>query len=76
MPADPPVRYAPAPGLDLSEIDRSLLAGYEAVVAPVGFGAKAEGSNNWAVDGSLSASGRPMLAIAGNGWGFSGKRSG
>jgi len=62
MPADPPVRYAPAPGLDLSGIDRSLLAGYEAVVAPVGFGAKGEGSNNWAVDGSLSASGRPMLA--------------
>ncbi|NQT11235.1 MAG: penicillin acylase family protein, partial [Planctomycetes bacterium] len=62
MPGDPDVPYGPAPGLDLSGIDRSLLAGYEAVVAPVRFGAREEASNNWAVDGSLSASGKPMLA--------------
>jgi penicillin amidase len=62
MPADPEVVYGPAAGLDLSGIDRSLLAGYEAVIAPVGFVPTESGSNNWAVDGSLSTSGRPMLA--------------
>ena len=62
MPADPRVRYAPAPGVDFAGIDQSLLAGYKAVVAPVGFGPREESSNNWAVDGSLSASGSPMLA--------------
>ena len=62
MPADPPVEYAPAPGLDLSGVDQSLLAGYKAVVAPVAFAPHDEGSNNWAVDGTLTASGKPMLA--------------
>jgi len=62
MPGDPDVPYAPAAGLDFSGIDRTLLAGYEAVVASVAFGPREEGSNNWAVDGSLSASGKPMLA--------------
>jgi penicillin amidase len=61
-PTDPPVAYAPAPGLDLAGIDRSLLAGYDAAVKVPAFTLGSDGSNNWAVDGTLSASGKPMLA--------------
>jgi len=62
MPTDPPVDFAPLDGVDLSGINQSLLDGYNAVISPVSFGPNEEGSNNWVVDGSLSASGKPMLA--------------
>ena len=55
-------RYAPAPGLDLAGIDRAILAGYEAASKPLPFSAAGDGSNNWVVDGTLSASGKPLLA--------------
>src|SRR5262249_15180008 len=67
-PTDPPRPYGPAPGLDLAGIDRSILVGYQAAIKPLPFallfpGGKAgdgdEGSNNWVVDGTLSASGKP-----------------
>jgi penicillin amidase len=66
-PTDPPRDYAPAPGLDLTGIDRSILAGYTAALKPLPFALPAvagaeEGSNNWVIDGTLSASGKPMLA--------------
>jgi penicillin amidase len=66
-PTDPPRDYAPAPELDLAGIDRSMLRGYNTALKPLPFtragsdGAD-EGSNNWAIDGTLSASGKPMLA--------------
>jgi len=66
-PTDPARDFAPAPGLDLAGIDRTILAGYNAALKPLPFsipfkdGAD-EGSNNWEVDGTLSASGKPMLA--------------
>jgi penicillin amidase len=62
MPTDPPVEFAPLGGVDLSGINRALLEGYQAVISPVSFGPHEEGSNNWVIDGSLSASGKPMLA--------------
>ncbi len=62
MPIDPPVDFAPLDGIDFTGINQSLLDGYNAVVSPVRFGPNEEGSNNWVVDGSLSASGKPMLA--------------
>lgn len=67
MPTDPPLSLAQPAGLDLAGIDRQVLAGYSAVTAGVDFGAgdaagAPGGSNNWAVDGSLSASGKPLLA--------------
>jgi len=62
MPTDPLVDFAPLDGVDLSGINQSLLDGYNAVISPVNFGPNEEGSNNWVVDGSLSASGKPMLA--------------
>jgi penicillin amidase len=61
-PTDPPRDFAPAPGLDLAGIDRSILAGYSAAVRAPQFKLGGDGSNNWAVDGTLSASGKPLLA--------------
>ena len=64
MPADPELDYEPADGLDLLGIDQSVLKGYGAVTQsivfrePVGSGE----SNNWAVSGHRSASGKPMMA--------------
>lgn len=61
-PTDPSRAYAPAPGLDLAGIDRSILAGYNAAVKAPPFKLGGDGSNNWAVDGTRSASGKPLLA--------------
>jgi penicillin amidase len=61
-PVDPAREYGPAPGLDLAGIDRTVLAGYEAATRPWQFTAAGGGSNNWVVDGTLSASGKPLLA--------------
>ncbi|MCI0682482.1 MAG: penicillin acylase family protein [Gemmataceae bacterium] len=61
-PTDPPVAYAPAPGLDLKDITKDILAGYQAATKALQFTPPPSASNNWAVDGSLSASGKPMLA--------------
>ncbi len=61
-PTSPPREYAPAPGLDLAGIDRSILAGYNAALKAPPFKLGGDGSNNWAVDGTLSVSGKPLLA--------------
>jgi penicillin amidase len=61
-PTDPPHAFAPAPGLDLAGIDRSVLAGYNAAIKTPPFKLGGDGSNNWAVDGTLSASGKPLMA--------------
>lgn len=62
LPTEPTVSLNPVEGLDLSAIDDTLLAGYKAITAAVEFAPDAGGSNNWAVDGSLSAFGKPLLA--------------
>jgi penicillin G amidase len=61
-PTDPPRDFAPPPGLNLAGIDRSLLTGYNAAIRPPPFRLDGDGSNNWVVDGTLSASGKPLLA--------------
>jgi penicillin G amidase len=61
-PTEPPRAYAPAPGLDLAGINRSILAGYNAAIKTPPFKLGGDGSNNWVVDGTLSASGKPLLA--------------
>lgn len=74
-PTDPPVDYAPAPGLDLKDITSEILAGYQAAAKAIQFTptpqkqaptfffeSPVSASNNWVIDGSLSASGKPMLA--------------
>jgi penicillin amidase len=61
-PTDPARPFAPAPGLDLAGIDRSIIKGYDLATRPLPFEAEHSGSNNWVVAGRLSASGKPMLA--------------
>lgn len=61
-PTDPVRAFAPLPELDVAGISRTLLAGYEAATAPLPLEPDAGGSNNWVVDGTLSASGKPLLA--------------
>jgi penicillin amidase len=61
-PTDPPRPYAPAPGLDLAGLDRSVLAGYNRATGPLRFRLGADGSNDWVIDGSRTASGKPLLA--------------
>jgi penicillin amidase len=61
-PTDPPRDFAPAPGLDLTAITPEIYQGYVAATRVLKFQPAASESNNWVIDGSLSASGRPMLA--------------
>ncbi len=61
-PTDPVRAYAPAPGLDLAGIDEAVLAGYNAATRVLSFRPAEGGSNNWVVDGTLSTSGKPLLA--------------
>ncbi len=62
MPTDPPRDFAPAAGLDLKGIDARILKGFQAASKSVQFKPSTSESNNWAVSGSRSASGKPMLA--------------
>ena len=58
---DPPKKIEVPPGLDLAGIDNPVLGGALAAGAPVTF-EPVQGSNNWVVDGALSATGKPLLA--------------
>jgi penicillin amidase len=61
MPTDPVRGFAPVPELDLAGIGKSVLAGYTAATRSMPL-RPGEGSNNWVVDGTLSVSGKPLLA--------------
>ena len=61
MPADPARGTDPAPGLDLTGISRESLGGFAGAFADVAYN-RIEGSNNWVINGSKSATGRPILA--------------
>lgn len=61
-PTDPPLAYAPAEGLDLTSVSPDIFVGYTAATRNLKFTPSTTESNNWAVDGSLSASGKPLLA--------------
>lgn len=69
-PRDPREPLTVAEGLDLDAIDPAILSTYHAAHAPFvlpGAGGPAarpalDGSNNWAVAGSRTASGRPLVA--------------
>ncbi|MES1244126.1 MAG: penicillin acylase family protein [Acidobacteriota bacterium] len=63
----PPEPYAPLQvpeGLDLALVDPKAIAAFLAAGGAVSFAApdRKEGSNNWVVDGALSATGKPLLA--------------
>lgn len=61
-PTDPFREFAPATGLDLGLIKPEILQGYQTATRPMKFALHTSESNNWVVDGSLSESGRPLLA--------------
>jgi penicillin amidase len=60
MPTDPKVDFAPA--VDVKGIDSRILKGFQAASKSTPFKQSTSESNNWAVSGKLSASGKPMLA--------------
>ena len=59
--ADPPRRLEIPSGLDLAGLEPRILAAANAAGGPVSFN-PSDGSNNWVVDGSMTASGKPLLA--------------
>jgi len=61
-PTDPPREFALASGIDLATITPDILQGYIAATRPLKFPSSTTESNNWVLDGSLSASGKPLLA--------------
>ncbi len=58
---DPPRRLEVPEGLDLEGIGENLISGLAAAGSGVRF-ERRDGSNNWVVDGALSATGKPLLA--------------
>ena len=60
---DPAIALDPAPGLDLAGLSPDLLKNLVGSDHRIEFPARArEGSNNWTISGSLTASGKPLLA--------------
>ena len=60
LPPDPVVPLKVPDGLDLADIDNTILRVYNQTIGPARFGE--QGSNNWVVDGSLTTTGKPILA--------------
>ncbi|MBS1788941.1 MAG: penicillin acylase family protein [Acidobacteria bacterium] len=62
---DPKRKLEIPEGLDLAGIDSRILAGATAAGAAVNFAPNPnsnDGSNNWVIDGTISATGKPLLA--------------
>jgi penicillin G amidase len=60
---DPPVKLDPAPGIDFSGISPALLKNLVGSDVPLHFPeTPVQGSNDWTISGSLTASGKPLLA--------------
>ncbi len=65
METDPKRKLEIPEGLDLAGIDSKILAGATAAGAAVNFAPNpnsSDGSNNWVIDGTMSATGKPLLA--------------
>ena len=60
LPPDPPVRIEIPKGLDLTDLQPRMLDAYNQAVADVQL--SGQGSNNWVVDGSMTVTGKPILA--------------
>jgi penicillin amidase len=61
MPPEPSRQLRPDPDIDLNGLDGRVLAGYRSAISIPTLEGE-EGSNNWVVAGSLSATGKPLLA--------------
>ncbi len=57
-PPDPFVHLIVPPGIDIQTITADIVKDYEAATTSEHF----SGSNNWVIDGKMSASGKPLLA--------------
>lgn len=62
LPPDPFIKIEIAKELNIDLITDAILRDYNAAVAMPRFGDAEQGSNNWVVDGSMTATGKPMLA--------------
>lgn len=66
LPPDPMIRIELPKGLDLERIADGVLRDYNAAIATprltVDDSAAEQGSNNWVVDGTITATGKPLLA--------------
>jgi penicillin amidase len=60
LPTDPPIRLEIPSGLDLGDVTNEVVRVYNDAIGAVRFAE--QGSNNWVVDGSLTATGKPILA--------------
>lgn len=60
-PPDPPTEFAVPRGLDLRDITRSIVKDYISAIGPLRFPGQ-QGSNNWVIDGTMSRTGKPILA--------------
>lgn len=61
LPPDPLTKLPDVQHPLLQNIDRSVVRTLERAIGPVGFDTQ-PGSNNWVVDGTLSTTGKPLLA--------------
>ncbi len=61
-PTDPAREFTLDAALDPASLPASIFSGYEAATKALDFARVPPGSNNWAVDATRSASGKPMLA--------------
>jgi penicillin amidase len=60
-PPDPPTAFVVPHGLDLADITPAILRDFIAAIGPIRFPGE-QGSNNWVIDGSMSRTGKPILA--------------
>jgi penicillin amidase len=60
-PPDPFVHVPVPPGLDIKAITKEIVRDYDSAVGPPRL-AEGQGSNNWVIDGTMSATGKPLLA--------------
>jgi penicillin amidase len=61
FPLDPLIPIEVPHGLDLADITHDIVRVYEQTIGPVAFSTE-QGSNNWVVDGTMTVTGKPLLA--------------
>ncbi len=60
LPPDPPIALEVPKGLDIADISDEIVRVYNQATGPARF--TEQGSNNWVVDGTLTTTGKPILA--------------
>jgi penicillin G amidase len=60
LPPDPPIPLEVPRELDLNDIEPGILTAYNETIGAVRFAE--QGSNNWVVDGTMTVTGKPILA--------------